>query len=248
MRLIGLPLVLRPLLLVRYRSLHSFRAFTLIELLVVIAIIAILAGLLLPVLSRAKESGRSAICTTNMRQLGLASQLYADDNRGRLPSFRNWLYVKVGDLTTGKMYPYVGAKKSYLCPTDEIAMGSRRRINVPNSGGMGFRNGKRDYSYAMNCGLCHDEDISTFLAPSQTMLFMEALLATNDYSGQVGPTFGSRSLATRHNNKGHYVMTDGHVERMNHKQSLAAEKMKRFWFPTDNIKGPMGNNFASGLQ
>jgi prepilin-type N-terminal cleavage/methylation domain-containing protein/prepilin-type processing-associated H-X9-DG protein len=66
-------------------------AFTLIELLVVIAIIALLAALLFPAVGRAKESGKSAACLSNLHQIGIALQVYVDQNNNVLPVMRDKL-------------------------------------------------------------------------------------------------------------------------------------------------------------
>ena len=233
---------------------HSSRssAFTLIELLVVIAIIAILASLLLPSLARAKETGRGVICINNLRQFGIASFAYADDQNGHFPSFRNWLYTKPGKLASGRLNPYLKSANVYMCPTDKRDLASKVKTTGPApSPGLGFgpnTNFPRDYSYAMNCGVCHATDYSTFLQPTQTMLFMEADLAKNDYSGQIGPSFATHSISLRHNRKGHLLMTDLHVDGLDKKHADAAEKTKRFWFPTADMKGPNGMNFGNGLQ
>ncbi len=71
------------------RSRADKKAFTLVELLVVIAIIGLLASLLLPAITRATESGRSTACLGNLRQVGIALQLYVDDNQNRLPVLRD---------------------------------------------------------------------------------------------------------------------------------------------------------------
>jgi prepilin-type N-terminal cleavage/methylation domain-containing protein/prepilin-type processing-associated H-X9-DG protein len=67
------------------RCLRSTVAFTLIELLVVIGIIGVLASLLMPAFSRAKGKANDVKCISNLRQIGIALSIYADENQGRLP-------------------------------------------------------------------------------------------------------------------------------------------------------------------
>jgi prepilin-type N-terminal cleavage/methylation domain-containing protein/prepilin-type processing-associated H-X9-DG protein len=107
---------------------HLGSAFTLIELLVVIAIIAILAALLLPALARAKESARSAQCLSQMRQIGLAVRLYADDHDDELPRSQHSAFAH-GQLAWGRAIAPELARDSattwtnllegvYHCPSD----------------------------------------------------------------------------------------------------------------------------------
>lgn len=67
-------------------SRRTARAFTLLELLIVTAIVGILAALLLPAFGRAKARARNAVCVSQLRQLGIATRLYAEDHDNRLPA------------------------------------------------------------------------------------------------------------------------------------------------------------------
>jgi prepilin-type N-terminal cleavage/methylation domain-containing protein/prepilin-type processing-associated H-X9-DG protein len=96
-------------------------AFTLIELLVVIAIIAILAALLLPTLSRAKDEAHSTICKNRLHQMGLALQMYVEDNRRTYPFDTYWTSASShrGVEWVDALQPYYPinwTNASYHCP------------------------------------------------------------------------------------------------------------------------------------
>lgn len=80
----------------------EIRKFTLIELLVVIAIIAILAGMLLPALSQSREMGKSASCTSNLKQLGFAAMQYAGEHNDFMSRNSSGLSCCAGNAWCGK--------------------------------------------------------------------------------------------------------------------------------------------------
>ena len=136
-------------------------AFTLIELLVVIAIIAILAVMLLPALSKAKQSGYRAADLNNLKQLGVAMHLVASDDNDLMP-WPNWLSGEVDThqqgwlyaldpnasgtaqfkVETGSFWPVLANPQVYFCPVDDT-----------NSPLFKIR-GQQISSYVMNGAVC----------------------------------------------------------------------------------------------
>lgn len=95
------------------------RAFTLIELLVVIAIIAILAGLLFPVVGRMRARGNETACAANMRQIGAALLLYANEHDGDFPETTHTTGVKFDQAWIFALKPYVeNCDKIRISPAD----------------------------------------------------------------------------------------------------------------------------------
>jgi prepilin-type N-terminal cleavage/methylation domain-containing protein len=112
------------------------KAFTLVELLVVIAIIAILVAILLPSLNKVREQGKMIVCKNNLKGLGFAMRLYADDHKDMIPAL-GCMFDELGRFDNGNWYQappptqqqyergfewgylweYTQSSKVYVCPT-----------------------------------------------------------------------------------------------------------------------------------
>lgn len=144
-------------------------AFTLIELLVVIAIISILAAILFPVFAQAREKARQTSCLSNLKQLGLATMMYAQDMDEALPlvSFGDFTSATTDEVSwTRSLQAYIKNKQLLHCPSD-----SSDRWNNTDTANFYIT------SYAFNAWLKADNPYSTYAAlasPSKVIALSES--------------------------------------------------------------------------
>lgn len=241
-------------------NMKTSRAFTLIELLVVIAIVAILAALLLPALSRGKDSAKSAACKSNLRQLGIAVNLYAAE-AGYYPASEH-LDLAVSPFVTygwpAQLLPHVsGSTAVFKCPaappefawpTNSSRLGYAFPLNIDKDVSISY--GYNGWGVAAVGGLGLGIDPSTAI-PVSRVIKPADMIAIGDSDGRGEISFHRyltsvvRPPGTRHKSGANIVFCDGHVEWQ--KQSKWVEFNETAARRWNNDNEPHRNRWISGV-
>jgi len=203
--------------MIEQKCVKAKRGFTLIELLVVIAIIAILAAMLFPVFSKAREKARTASCQSNMKQLMLAINMYAQDYDEVLPG-ENYDFGGGGNATgdgswRGAIYPYVKNAQVFVCPShrpDSPLFDGRYNDKGTNSS-YAINDAHQDAGAPtppVNQALAAIEDSASVIFLIESTGAPDDITVAENTRGWV-PT---GSWATRHSDGSIYGFVDGHVK------------------------------------
>ena len=236
--------------------------FTLIELLVVIAIIAALAGLLLPALSRAKSMARTTDCQSRMRQWGVGTALYLDNNEDVFPredavdGFNQWELTL--ESTNGAVWYNCLPKEMSIRPASYYAANLATKEEFYNPKNLficpegDYRNRNRtgpNFALAWNSQLVFENENaigSSVLEPTRTALFLDSGLPgepqlhpnQRTYNGQ--PKAFATRFSARHKKGGNILMMGGNVARYRGEkvvlmQGADPDKLGRDIFPPVDV-------------
>lgn len=185
---------------------YGRKGFTLIELLVVIAIIAILAAILFPVFARAREKARQTNCLSNVKQITLGIQMYAQDYNEMLPRARFWDGTHSQHyLYTRAIRPYVMNEQLFICPSHGGAEYAEDWGSSPN---------RMNLSYGFNWdNNGSDAKLANITRPSETILIVDSqgYLFRSDLDPIVSPGTDGR-VQPRHNDQANIGFVDGHAK------------------------------------
>ena len=220
---------------------HKRTAFTLVELLVVIAVIAILAALLLPALSRGKDAAQRIKCVSNLHQLGLATQMYWDENRGDCFRWNNgpsgtgtlfwfgWIASAANpegqrafDPAQGALYPYLQGRGIEVCPSLNYALAQFKLKATGTTYGYGYNlhlSVPTTQPPIKISRVTHPTDIALLADAAQVNTFQPPASKSNPLLEEFYYVSNNRSEATahfRHAQRANALFCDGHVapERM----------------------------------